>query len=303
MGAEGYCAGMTHTARSPAVHDVLDALARREELDAAAKPLGKLVRDTMPAGPVKDALSGVPIGHALHPLLTDLPIGTWTSALLLDWLGGRAGAQAADRLIGIGLVATVPTVATGLTEWSDSEVGNAAVRRIGLVHAAANSAATLLFGASLVARRRGARGTGKLLALAGGTLLGVGGQLGGHLSYAEGIGVDQTAFDEPPEDWTPALRDADLPDGEARYAEVGGVGVLVARVDGAVHAIANRCSHRGGPLDEGELSDGCVTCPWHGSRFRLADGSVDRGPAAYPQPAWETRISDGVIELRGPRRP
>ena len=118
-----------------------------------------------------------------------------------------------------------------------------------------------------------------------------------------GIGVDHTAFDEPPADWTPALREADLPEGEARYAEVGGVGVMIARVDGEVHAIANRCSHRGGPLDEGELSDGCVTCPWHGSRFRLADGSVERGPAAYPQPAWETRISAGVIELRGPRHP
>ena len=293
---------MTHTARSPAVHDVVDALARREDLDGAAKPLGKLVRDTVPPGPVKDALSGVALGHPLHPLLTDLPIGTWTSALLLDWIGGRGGEQAADRLIGIGLLATVPTVASGLNEWADSEVGDPGVRRVGLVHAAANVGATVLFGASLVARRRGARGTGKLLALAGGTLLSAGGHLGGHLAFAEGIGANQTAFEDPPDDWTPAMRDAELPDGEARYAEVGGVGVLIARVGGEVHAISNRCSHRGGPLDEGEIADGCVTCPWHGSRFRLSDGSVDRGPAAYPQPAWRTRITDGVIELAGPRR-
>jgi nitrite reductase/ring-hydroxylating ferredoxin subunit/uncharacterized membrane protein len=300
MAAEGYCAVMTHTARSPAVHEALDALAAQEPLDGPSKAIGKAVRDAVPPGPVKDALSGVWLGHALHPLLTDLPIGAWTSALMLDWIGGREGRQAADRLIGIGLLATVPTAATGLTEWADSEVGSAAVRRVGLVHAAANVGAAVFFGASLVARRRGSRGAGKLLALAGGGLLGVGGQLGGHLSYAEGIGVDQTAFDAPPDDWTPALRDADLPDGEARYAEVGGVGVLVARVDGEVHAIANRCSHRGGPLDEGELDDGCVTCPWHGSRFRLTDGSVERGPAAYPQPAWQARSRDGVIELKGP---
>jgi nitrite reductase/ring-hydroxylating ferredoxin subunit/uncharacterized membrane protein len=303
MGAEGYWSAMTHTARSPVVHDALDAVARREDLDGVAKPVGKLVRDTVPAGPVKDALSGVVLGHPLHPLLTDVPIGTWTSALLLDWIGGRGGQQAADRLIGVGLLATVPTVATGLTEWADSEVGDPGVRRVGLVHAAANLSATVLFGASLVARRRGARGMGKLLALAGGTLLGAGGQLGGHLAYAEGIGVDQTAFEDPPDGWTPVLREAELPDGEARYAEVGGVGVLIARVDGEVHAISNRCSHRGGPLDEGELADGCVTCPWHGSRFRLVDGSVDRGPAAYPQPAWPARITDGVIELAPPRQP
>jgi nitrite reductase/ring-hydroxylating ferredoxin subunit/uncharacterized membrane protein len=290
---------MTHTARSPAVHDVLDALERREDLDGLAKPVGKLVRDTVPAGPAKDLLSGVPLGHALHPILTDVPVGAWTSALLLDWTGGR-DAGAADRLIALGLLASVPTVATGLTEWADSEVGDAGVRRVGLVHAAANAGATLLFGASLLARRRGARGAGKLLALGGGALLAVGGQLGGHLTFAQGVGVDQTTFEAPPEDWTPVLRDAELPDGEARYAEVGGVGVLVARVDGELHALSNRCTHRGGPLDEGELDDGCVTCPWHGSRFRFRDGSVERGPAAYPQPVWEVRSTDGVVEVKPP---
>lgn len=287
--------------RSPAVHDAIDTLARQEPLDEPAKAIGKAVRDAVPRGPVKDALSGTWLGHALHPLLTDLPIGTWTSALLLDWLGGRGGRQAADRLIAIGLAATVPTAATGLTEWADSEVGNDEVRRVGLVHAAANTGAAVLFGASLAARRRGARGAGKLLALGGGLALAAGGQLGGHLSYAEGIGVDQTTFEEPPDEWTPALRESDLPAGEARYAEVGGVGVLVARAGGNVYAISNRCTHRGGALDEGEIADGCVTCPLHGSRFRLADGSVDRGPAAYPQPAWQVRVRDGVIELKAPR--
>jgi nitrite reductase/ring-hydroxylating ferredoxin subunit/uncharacterized membrane protein len=294
---------MTDTARSPAVHELLDALERREDLDGLAKPLGKLVRDTVPPGTAKDLLSGVPLGHALHPILTDLPIGTWTSALLLDWIGGRDGEAAADRLIAVGLLATVPTVASGLTEWADSEVGDAGARRVGLVHAAANAGATALFGASLLARRRQARGTGKLLALAGGALLGLGGQLGGHLTLAQGLGVDQTAFEAPPDEWTPVLRDAELPEGEARYAEVGGVGVLVARLDGELHALSNRCNHRGGPLDEGEIAGGCVTCPWHKSRFRLSDGSVEQGPAAYPQPVWGIRSDDGVIEVKPPVRP
>jgi nitrite reductase/ring-hydroxylating ferredoxin subunit/uncharacterized membrane protein len=289
---------MTTSLRSPAVHDAYDQLAGFDALDGPAKSVGKLVRDTVPAGPVKDALSGVWLGHALHPLLTDLPIGSYTSAVLLDWLGGDDGAPAADRLIGLGLLFTLPTAATGLTEWADSEVGHDSVRRVGLAHAALNVGATALFGASLAARRSGARGAGKLLALAGASLLGASGHLGGHLSYAEGIGVDQTAFEDPPEDWTAALRDAELPEGESRFAEVGGVGVLVARHQGAVHALSNRCSHRGGALDEGELHDGCVTCPLHKSTFKLEDGSVVRGPAPYPQPRWETRVRDGVIELR-----
>jgi nitrite reductase/ring-hydroxylating ferredoxin subunit/uncharacterized membrane protein len=300
MGREGYWAAMTTHLRSPIAHDAVERIAGLNQLDEPAKAIGKTVRETVPSGPVKDALSGTWLGHALHPLLTDLPIGTWTSAMLLDWLGGRAGQPAADRLIALGLAFTGPAVATGMTEWGDSEAADPAVRRIGLVHAAANVGATVLFGASLAARRGGSRGTGKLLALAGAGVLGAGGYLGGHLSYAKGIGVDQTAFEEPPEDWTPSLREADLPDGESRYAEVGGVGVLVARVHGEVHALSNRCSHRGGPLDEGELSNGCVTCPLHGSTFRLADGGVERGPAPYPQPAWQVRVRDGVIELKAP---
>jgi len=300
MGGEGYWALMTTPAHAPAAHELVERLADFEQLDGPAKVIGKSVRGNIPAGPVKDALSGTWLGHALHPLLTDLPIGTWTSAVLLDWLGGARSEQAADRLIALGLASATPAFVTGWTEWADSELGSDSVRRIGVVHAATNGAATALFGASLVARRRGSRGAGKLLALAGSGVLGAGGHLGGHLAFAKGVGVDQTAFEEPPEGWTSALLDSDLPEGESRYAEVGGVGVLVARTGGEVHAISNRCSHRGAPLDEGELADGCVTCPWHGSVFRLADGSVERGPAAYPQPAWQVRVRAGTIELKAP---
>jgi nitrite reductase/ring-hydroxylating ferredoxin subunit/uncharacterized membrane protein len=288
---------MTTTA-AHAVHDAVDAIASIEPLDAPAKKVAKKVRDSVPAGPVKDTLSGTWLGHALHPLMTDLPIGTWTSAVLLDWLGGRSARDAADRLIALGLAFSVPASVTGMTEWADSEPGNDEVRRVGAVHAVANVGATALFGASLAARRRGARGSGRLFALAGAGVLAASGHLGGHLAFAEGIGVDQTSFEDPPDAWTAALRESDLPEGESRYAEVGGVGVMVARYEGQVYALSSRCVHRGGPLDEGELSDGCVTCPLHGSTFRLADGGLERGPAAYPQPAWQVRVSDGVIELK-----
>jgi nitrite reductase/ring-hydroxylating ferredoxin subunit/uncharacterized membrane protein len=290
---------MTATATAAnAVHDAVEEIAELEALDGPAKTVARKVRDTIPRGPVKDALSGTWLGHALHPLLTDLPIGTWTSAVLLDWLGGSRSEPAADRLIGLGIAFSVPASATGMTEWADAEPASAEVRRIGAVHAAANVGALALFGASLAARRSGARGAGRMLALAGAGALGVSGHLGGHLAFAEGVGVNQTAFEDPPGDWSAALRDADLPEGESRYAEVSGVGVLVARHEGRVYALSNRCVHRGGPLDEGELSNGCVTCPLHGSTFRLADGELVRGPAAYPQPAWEVRVRDGVIELK-----
>ncbi len=171
-------------------------LERLAELDEPAATVGKTFRDLIPAGPVKDALTGKWLGHALHPLLTDLPVGTWTSAVLLDWLGGRSGRESADRLIALGLLAAGPTALSGWVEWADSEARNPAVRRIGLVHAASNVAAVGLFGASLALRRRGARAGGRLFALAGSAALGAGGFLGGHLSYAEGVGVDQTAFED-----------------------------------------------------------------------------------------------------------
>jgi nitrite reductase/ring-hydroxylating ferredoxin subunit/uncharacterized membrane protein len=278
--------------------DAVDAVASLETLDEPARTVGKAVRETIPSGPVKDVLSGTWLGHALHPLLTDLPIGAWTSAVMLDWLGGERCENGADRLVALGLAAALPTAATGMSEWADAEPASDEVRRVGAVHAVANVAATTLFGASLVARRAGARGPGKLLALAGAGALAAGGHLGGHLAYADGVGVNESAFEDPPDEWTAALREGDLPEGESRYAEVGGVGVLVARHEGRVYALSNRCVHRGGPLDEGELSDGCVTCPLHGSTFRLADGAIERGPAPYPQPAWQVRLRDGVIELK-----
>jgi nitrite reductase/ring-hydroxylating ferredoxin subunit len=169
---------------------------------------------------------------------------------------------------------------------------------VGLVHALSNGTGAALFAASLSARRRGARARGKLLALAGLGTLGVGGYLGGHLAYGEGVGVDETVFESYPEEWTPAAPDTGLADESMRAVEVGEVTVLLARTGGRVYALSDRCCHRSGPLHDGTLHDGCVTCPLHGSTFRLEDGSVVRGPAAYPQPALETRVRDGQIEVR-----
>ena len=91
---------------------------------------------------------------------------------------------------------------------------------------------------------------------------------------------------------------ADLPEGKPVRQMAGEVPVVAIRSGGRVHVLANRCSHMSGPLSDGELADGCLTCPWHGSRFDLTDGSVRRGPATAPQPSYETRVHDGKIEVR-----
>ncbi|HEX2233810.1 MAG TPA: Rieske 2Fe-2S domain-containing protein [Thermoleophilaceae bacterium] len=268
--------------------------------DKPAKWIGKRIRNLTKPTKVKEALSGTWLGHPVHPLLTDVSIGTWTSAVLLDWLGGDDAEPGADRLVLAGLAASAPTIAAGWNDWADAEPASDAVRRVGLVHAAFNATGVALMASSLAARAAGDRGRGRLLALVGIGAVTGGGWLGGHLTYAKAVGVDQTVFERYPEDWTPALADAALGEAESRKVELNGVDILLARWHGEVYALANTCVHRGGPLDEGELNDGCVTCPWHQSTFRLSDGQLERGPGPYPQPSLETRIKDGSIEVRVP---
>jgi uncharacterized membrane protein len=179
----------------------LNALAARiesvEALDGLGRAAGRTVRKVLPdGGTAKDLLSGAWLGHALHPILTDIPIGAWTSSILLDWSGGKGSRAASDRLIVVGLLAAGATAGSGWSDWADAEQDDAAVRRSGLVHAAANASAVALMTGSYVARKRGARGRGKLLSLAGSAALGAGGWLGGHLSYTLGAGVTP----EPPAD-------------------------------------------------------------------------------------------------------
>jgi len=285
----------------PLAHALTERIANLRAVDGPAAAVAAQVRSLLAPGALKDALSGVPLGHPLHPLLTDVPIGTWTSATLLDLLGGSEARPAAERLIGVGIAAAVPTALTGMTDWADGEPGDDAVRRIGAIHAVANVTAMALYGASLVARRRGAHATGVLLGLAGAGALGAGGWLGGDLAYARGVGVDQALFVREPEDWTPALDASMLEENRPAVATVGDLDLVIVSRQGAIHALADRCSHRGGALHEGELIDDCIQCPLHGARYRLQDGSVQRGPSPYPQPVYEARIVGGRVEVRASR--
>jgi len=140
-----------------AANNALDALESVEALDGAATTLAGAVNNAVPAGPARDALAGTWLGHALHPLLTDVVVGSFLSATLLDLLGGDDTGRASERLIEVGLVAAAPTVASGLSDWAQTVYGDRRTRPVGLVHASANVTASVLYLASLRARRRGDR--------------------------------------------------------------------------------------------------------------------------------------------------
>lgn len=175
--------------------DLVDGLTT---LDDPGRTIAGLVRQTLDGTPAKPVLSGAWLGHALHPILTDLPIGSFTSATVLDLFGGDSG-RAADRLIGFGLLATPATALSGWSDWADAEDQHPAVRRSGVVHAATNGTGVAFMLASYSARKRGRRGRGKLLSLAGMGLIGAGGWLGGHLSYTLGAGVEAATAPATPQ--------------------------------------------------------------------------------------------------------
>jgi nitrite reductase/ring-hydroxylating ferredoxin subunit/uncharacterized membrane protein len=274
------------------------ALGRSRPLSVVGKVVGRSAAKLVGTGPVKDLLSGTWLGHPAHPLLTDIPIGAWTSALLLDLIGpfGGASRRGADTLVAVGVVAALPTTASGLSDLSD-EVEDS-ILAVGAAHALCNVAAVGLFTASYVARRRRKRAQGIALSVIGTGVLAVSGFLGGHLSYRKGLGVDHNVFEEPIADWTAVLDAAELAEGSPQQVTVAGNEVLLYRAKSAVYALANRCSHRGGPLHEGKIEGQEIVCPWHSSRFRIQNGSVAGGPAVAPQPCYETRVHEGKIEIR-----
>jgi nitrite reductase/ring-hydroxylating ferredoxin subunit/uncharacterized membrane protein len=246
-------------------------------------------------------LHGTWMGHPLHVVLTDVPIGSWTAAAILDLLdenlGGRSIGRAADAAIAVGVLGASAAAVTGLADWS--KIGGGRPRRIGLVHGLLNATATVCYLASLCFRLGHARRTGRQLACLGYVISTVAAYLGGHLVYKEKLGVDHTADFSPPTDFVPVLADSELRDDQLRRVEVNGMPVLLVRKGAHIYAIAERCSHLGGPLSEGKLEGHAVRCPWHGSCFSLDDGRVLEGPSVHAQPILEVRVRDGQIEVRG----
>jgi nitrite reductase/ring-hydroxylating ferredoxin subunit/uncharacterized membrane protein len=277
----------------PAIEQLAHRIETAQSLDRVADGLAATLRRVVRPGPVEDALTGTTLGHPLHPVLIAFPIGSWSAATLLDL--ARADRDARRMLVALGVLAAVPTALSGASDWL-STVGSG--RRVGLVHAASNSGALALETASWLARNRGRHVKGTMLSLAATGLMGAGIWLGEHLTYGLGVGVDTTAFQRLPEDWTDVAADTDVPVDGAVCVQVDAVPVLLSRLLGEIVALTDRCTHRGGPLHEGTIANGCVTCPWHGSTFDLRTGYVVGGPASRPEPRLEVQTVDGRVRVR-----
>src|SRR3954452_24478493 len=274
--------------------EAVEAVEGAVALDAPAKPLGKFVRETLARQPLKDTLSGTWLGHAVHPVLTDVVIGAFLSSTMLDLLGGDDGERARRRLVSVGLVAAAPTVLTGANDWADAEPVDDAVRRAGLVHAVSNATALTLYASSLAGGGR----RGSALRASGAAVLLLGGYLGGHLSFTKGVGPAQTVYDPGPEEWPPPPAASQLQDRRPTRVVVGDTPVLLLRDGEELFAIHDRCSHRGCSLTDGSLEGDEIVCACHGSRFDRRDGSVRQGPATAPQPAFDVRVRDERVEVR-----
>jgi nitrite reductase/ring-hydroxylating ferredoxin subunit/uncharacterized membrane protein len=283
---------------------VLDALDHLPWLDQLGDQLQQLVSAAFDSlGPdtrgLKNLLHGTWLGHPLHPVMTDVALGGWTVAAALDALDSvtddDAFATGADAALALGLLGALGAASTGANDWQHT-TGTA--RRRGTAHALLNIGATALMAASLATRLSGNRSTARGLAGLGLGLATTSAFIGGDLVYGQQIGVNHAAGLEGPDEFTSALADADLPEDQPRLAEVGGTRMVLVRHAGRIHALAEVCSHLGGPLAEGSLEDGGIVCPWHSSRFNLEDGSVLDGPATFPEPCFETRVREGQIEVR-----
>jgi nitrite reductase/ring-hydroxylating ferredoxin subunit/uncharacterized membrane protein len=273
-------------------------------LDRASDAVQPKVRELVDAGgeTARYVLDGVWFEVPLHPVLTDVPIGSWTAAIVFDGLdlvsGRKAMRNAADASLAVGVAGGFVAAAVGLSDWRYLKGGS---RRMGMSHALLNSAGLLFNTASLLLRATGRRNAGRLAFLAGYSLNGMGAHLGGELSYKYGLRVNRNAFEATgPHDYVPVLDEAELSRSELRRVEVDGASVLLSRSekDGRVCAIAATCNHMGGPLEQGDREGDTVVCPWHKSRFDLCNGKALNGPAVFPQSGYLTRVREGKIEVK-----
>jgi nitrite reductase/ring-hydroxylating ferredoxin subunit/uncharacterized membrane protein len=265
--------------------------------EAVQGAVGKAYEALGPRGrTVKDLLHGTTVlGHPLHPAVTDVPIGAYLVGLVADGTGQPA---AGDTALAIGVGAATLSALSGYTDFHET-FGHE--RRVALAHGAVMTAALGLQATSLALRLvggGGARRTAVALSTTGFALVAASAYLGGDLVYGIGTAVNRNAFLEAPEDFVDIGASGDFPEGALRRVQAGSAPVLVVRRSGTLYAISAVCSHAGGPLDEGELDGDCITCPWHGSRFRITDGDVVGGPATFPQPPFVVREHDGRVEAR-----
>lgn len=288
----------------PVTEQLFNTIAEQHWLDAIGDPLQQGIHDLFgeKGRGLKDVLHGTWLGHPLHPVLTDIPVGAWTVAAVLDVVETVTGTdtmtKAADAAVAIGLAGAVGAAVTGLTDWSETYDRP---KRIGLTHGLLNIVATSLYATSLVLRLRGKqRSKAITLAHLGYAISGFSAYLGGHLVFGEQIGVDHTATADAakPEHYTPVLAEAELVEEKPTRVLAEGVAIVLVKQRGRIHALTDTCPHLGGPLSEGKLVGDAIQCPWHQSELALEDGRVVCGPTTFPARSFDVRVRDGRIEVR-----
>lgn len=271
-------------------------------LDGLAEKTQPKVQEAIDRGGItlRNALDGVWIEVPLHPVLTDVPVGSWTAAITLYAIdlvsGSKAVRNAADGALAVGVVGGFAAAAVGISDWRYLSGGS---RRMGMAHGLLNTVGLALNTTSLILRATGRRNAGRLAFLAGFSINGIGAHLGGELSYNYGLRVNRNVFEEAgPDEYVPVLEESELSSTGMRRVEVDGVGVLLSRAqEGKICAIAATCNHFSGPLEEGDREGDTVVCPWHKSRFDLCTGQAIDGPAVFPQSRYHVRVRDGNIEV------
>ena len=286
-------------------HVVNRFIDRQRWLEPVADFLQKVVGGTYkvlgnPGRSLKTFMHGTWLGHPLHPVLTDIPIGAWTLAVLFDiiYLFQRTNgwASAADVSIAVGLLGALGAAVTGYTDWNET-IGRE--RRVGVAHGLLNTVVVIIYLASVSLRvSSSSRGLAIVLALIGYGIVITAAYLGGELVFSIGTGVNHHAWQEVPAKFTKVMLEGQLNDNMLVKAMAGDTPILLYKRGNTVCAISETCSHAGGPLSEGELDGNLVQCPWHASRFDICTGQVRGGPATISQVRYETRVQNGQIEVR-----
>jgi len=251
---------------------------------------------------LKIFLNGTWIGHPLHPMLKDIPIGAWTLTILLDLIGLSFGfpqlGLASSITVGVGVAGALAAAAAGLADWMDV---NPPEKAIGAFHASLNIGATIFFLVSFLMRwgRHWQLGWEAFaLALAGYLLVSCGGYLGGILVFHLGAMINRNAYRSGPADFTPAVLTAELAEGDLKRVLVEEQPVLLFKLNGKIQAVGAVCSHYGAPLNQGRVVENTIECPWHLSRFAIQDGRVVQGPACAAVPVYDCQIVNDQLQIK-----
>lgn len=260
-----------------------------------SKPLGDfnhrwLAAIFHPIRPIQNLLNGSWLGHPVHAVVTDVPIGALTVSIVADVIGQPI---VADVSLLIGVLAMVASAVTGAADYTEVD-GTA--RNRATVHSVVMVVSLVLYLISLAIRSTGPadRLAPILVALVAYLLLALGAAIGGDLVYLIGTHVNRHAWRGAGANWIKLdLGDlTDIPEGGPTKLKAGINELAVVREGDRILAVHAQCAHAGGPLAEGSLVGDAIECPWHGSRFRLANGHNVRGPAMYDQPAYDVRRAE-----------